>query len=337
MKSYQRILSGVRPTGHIHLGNYLGAIRNWAQMSLETKEQLFCIVDQHALTTVVDSENLKENTRTIAAAYIACGIDPKKSAIFAQSHVSAHTELSWYLSCFAPLGWLNRMTQFKDKAGKNKENANLGLYAYPVLMAADILIYKATHVPVGEDQKQHVELARDLAGSFNSYYKKEIFPLPEPIISKETARIMSLRDGTKKMSKSDVSDYSRIHLLDDADTITLKIRKAKTDSDPIPSSKEGLQNRPEAENLMGIYSALSAENIDALCSEYSGQPFSSFKNALTEILIESLRPIREKMQHLLQYPDELDKVLYDGADIANLLAEKHIKEIREVLGMIPRR
>lgn len=337
MTSYQRVLSGVRPTGHIHLGNYLGAIRNWVKMSAETEEQLFCIVDQHALTTTADAANLKENTRTIAAAYIACGIDPKKSAIFAQSHVSAHTELSWYLSCFAPLGWLNRMTQFKDKAGKNKESANLGLYAYPVLMAADILIYKATHVPVGDDQKQHVELARDLAGVFNNHCLKEIFPLPEPIIEKETARIMSLRDGTKKMSKSDISDYSRIHLLDDADTIMLKIRKAKTDSDPIPTLKKDLENRPEAENLMGIYSTLSDKTVDALCATYAGQPFSSFKQDLADILIESLRPIREKMLHLLQHPDELDQILFEGADVANVLAEKHIKEVREVLGMIPRR
>ncbi len=319
------------------MGNYLGAIRNWVKMSSETEEQLFCIVDQHALTTAADAENLAENTRMIAAAYIACGINPSQSAIFAQSHVPAHTELSWYLSCFSPLGWLNRMTQFKDKAGKNKESANLGLYAYPVLMAADILVYKATHVPVGEDQKQHVELARDLAGSFNNHYQQEFFPLPEPIIEKETARIMSLRDGTKKMSKSDLSDYSRIHLLDDNDTIALKIRKAKTDSKPIPSSKKELENRPEAENLIGIYAALSGETIDQLCSEFSCQQFSAFKQALTEVIITSLSPIREKMNHLLQHHNELDKILYDGAEVANVLAEKHIKEIREVLGMIPRR
>ncbi len=337
MTVHQRILSGVRPTGHIHLGNYLGAIRNWVKMSSETKEQLFCIVDQHALTTTADAENLAENTRTIAAAYIACGINPNQSAIFAQSHIPAHTELAWYLSCFASLGWLNRMTQFKDKAGKNKESANLGLYAYPVLMAADILIYKATHVPVGDDQKQHVELARDLAGVFNNHCQKELFPLPEPIIPKETARIMSLRDGEKKMSKSDLSDYSRIHLLDDADAISLKIRKAKTDSDPIPSSKEELEGRPEAKNLIGIYSALSNESVDKVCAEFSGQLFSSFKQALTEIVVESLQPIREKMCYLLQHQNELDKILYDGANIANNLAEKHLKEVRDALGMIPRR
>lgn len=336
MSVYQRVLSGVRPTGHIHLGNYLGAIRNWVSMAKNTKEQLFCIVDQHALTTVDDSKNLAENTRTIAAAYIACGIDPNKSAIFAQSHVPAHTELSWYLNCFAPLGWLNRMTQFKDKAGKNKEKANLGLYAYPVLMAADILIYKATHVPVGDDQKQHVELARDLAGVFNNHANREVFPLPEPIIPKETARIMSLRDGLSKMSKSDLSDYSRIHLLDNPDTIALKIRKAKTDSDPLPGTVEGLVNRPEACNLLGIYAALSNKTIESACLEFEGKTFSSIKQTLADVLISYLSPIREKMQHLLQNQSELDKILYKGAEIANTLAERNLKETREVLGLIPR-
>lgn len=337
MSVYQRVLSGVRPTGHIHLGNYLGAIRNWVQMANTTKEQLFCIVDQHALTTVEDSRNLAENTYTIAATYIACGIDPNKSAIFAQSHVPAHTELSWYFNCFAPLGWLNRMTQFKDKAGKNKENANLGLYAYPVLMAADILIYKATHVPVGEDQKQHVELARDLAGVFNNHANREVFPLPEPIISKETARIMSLRDGLSKMSKSDLSDYSRIHLLDDPDTIALKIRKAKTDSDPLPGSAKELENRPEASNLLGIYATLSNKTLEDTCLEFEGQAFSSVKQALADVLICYLTPIREKMHYLIQNKAELDKILYRGAEIANALAEKNLKEIREILGLIPRR
>lgn len=336
MSVYQRVLSGVRPTGHIHLGNYLGAIRNWVKMANDTKEQLFCIVDQHALTTVEDSKNLAENTYTIAAAYIACGIDPNKSAIFAQSHVPGHTELSWYLNCFAPLGWLNRMTQFKDKAGKNKESANLGLYAYPVLMAADILIYKATHVPVGEDQKQHVELARDLAGVFNNHANREVFPLPEPIIPKETARIMSLRDGLSKMSKSDLSDYSRIHLLDDPDTIALKIRKAKTDSDPLPGSVKGLENRPEASNLLGIYATLSNKTLDVACLEFEGQTFSSIKQALTEILISYLTPIRKKMQHLIQNRAELDKILYQGAETANALAEKNLKEVKDTLGLIPR-
>ncbi len=336
MSAYQRVLSGVRPTGHIHLGNYLGAIRNWVKMAKNSKEQLFCIVDQHALTTAADSKNLSQNTRTIAAAYIACGIDPSESAIFAQSHVPAHTELSWYLNCFAPLGWLNRMTQFKDKAGKNKEGANLGLYAYPVLMAADILIYKATHVPVGEDQKQHVELARDLAGAFNNHANLKVFPLPEPIIEKNTARIMSLRDGLSKMSKSDLSDYSRIHLLDDPDIIALKIRKAKTDSDPIPGTIKELTDRPEASNLLGIYAALSDQSIETVCRNFEGQTFSSVKQELTDILISSLTPIREKMHYLLQNQDEIDKILYRGAKIANTLAEKNLREVREILGLIPR-
>jgi tryptophanyl-tRNA synthetase len=333
---YQRVLSGVRPTGHIHLGNYLGAIRNWVEMAHESKEQLFCIVDQHALTTAADSKDLSENTRTIAAAYIASGINPDKSVIFAQSHVPAHTELAWYLNCFAPLGWLNRMTQFKDKAGKNKDGANLGLYAYPVLMAADILIYKATHVPVGDDQKQHVELARDLAGVFNNHANQEIFPLPEPVIQKDTARIMSLRDGLRKMSKSDLSDYSRIHLLDDSDVIALKIRKAKTDSDPIPATPKDLVSRPEAYNLLGIYAALSGQTVEALCASFEGKTFSSVKQALTDVLITSLTPIRNKMISLLQDTQELDKILYKGAETANSLAEKNLKEVRQVLGLIAR-
>ena len=335
--SFDRVLSGVRPTGYPQLGNYLGAITNWVDISKTAKETFFCIVDQHALTTAADSKNLAENTRTIAAAYIACGIDPDKSAIFAQSHVPAHTELGWYFSCFAPLGWLNRMTQFKDKSGKNKDGANLGLYAYPVLMAADILIYKATHVPVGDDQKQHVELARDLAGVFNNHVNLGIFPLPEPIIEKNTARIMSLRDGLSKMSKSDLSDYSRIHLLDDPDTIAFKIRKAKTDSDPIPGTAKELVNRPEASNLLGIYAALSDQRIDSVCIHFEGQTFSSVKNALTEVLINSLTPIREKMLYLLQHQNELDKILYRGAEIANILAEENLKEVRSTLGLIPRR
>ncbi|MBY0280649.1 MAG: tryptophan--tRNA ligase [Alphaproteobacteria bacterium] len=336
MSVYQRVLSGVRPTGHIHLGNYLGAIRNWVRMAKNTTEQLFCIVDQHAITADEDPKNLAHNTRIIAAAYIACGIDPNKSAIFTQSHVPAHTELAWYLNCFAPLGWLNRMTQFKDKAGKNSDRANLSLYAYPVLMAADILIYKASHVPVGEDQKQHVELVRDLASVFNKHVNYKLFPLPEPIIPKETARIMSLRDGLSKMSKSDLSDYSRIHLLDDADTIALKIRKAKTDSDPIPGTAKELNNRPEALNLLGIYAALSDQTIESLCADFEGQTFSSVKKALTQVLISSLTPIREKMLFLLQNPNEIDKILYKGSETANTLAEKNLKEIRDALGLLPR-
>lgn len=331
---FTRILSGVRPTGHIHLGNYLGAIAQWVTLAHKTKETFFCVVDQHALTTVEDAQNLAENTRTIAAAYIACGIDPLKSHIFAQSHVSYHTELAWYLGCVAPMGWLNRMTQFKDKAGKNKENACLGLYAYPVLMAADILLYKATHVPVGEDQKQHVELARDLAAAFNNFVQKPVFNLPEPVIQKESARIMSLRDGTKKMSKSDVSDYARIHLLDDEETIRLKIRKAKTDSEPIPGNAEGLEDRPEAKNLLGIYGILRGESLEKVCAQFEGKLFSEFKNELVEVLIGHLSPIREKMNALLKDKSHLDSVLRQGAEAAKEAAAGTMAQVREALGFV---
>lgn len=331
----QRILSGVRPTGDIHLGNYLGAIRNWVKMQHDAKENLFCIVDLHALTTVEESANLAENTRIIAAAYIACGIDPKKSAIFAQSHVPEHTELAWILSCFTPLGWLNRMTQFKDKAGKNKDLACLGLYAYPVLMAADILIYKATHVPVGDDQKQHLELARDIAGMFNKRVEQEFFPLPEPMILGNATRVMSLRDGTSKMSKSDPSDYSRIHLMDDADAIALKIRKAKTDMEPLPQTAEGLENRPEALNLITIYATLCDMTLDAVCAQHAGATFSTFKQSLTEVLVDKVVPMGQEMQRLLKDPAELDALLKQGATVARSLASKHMNEVRSVLGLLP--
>lgn len=331
-----RILSGIRPTGNIHLGNYLGAIKNWVSMTDTTDETLFCIVDQHALTTAEDASNLCENTRLIAAAYVACGIDPDKSYIFAQSHVPGHTELAWYFNCVTPLGWLNRMTQFKDKAGKNKEHANLGLYSYPVLMAADILLYNATHVPVGEDQKQHVELARDIAGAFNNYVKHEVFTLPEPVIPVQSARIMSLRDGTKKMSKSDMSDYSRIHLTDDDDTLALKIRKAKTDMEPIPQTKEELENRPEAKNLMGIYSAVSGKSIDQACLQFEGQPFSAFKNELTDALVHHLGPIRQKLILLLDDKDELDRIITRGATRANILSKESLNEVTSRLNLYPK-
>jgi len=331
-----RILSGVRPTGNIHLGNYLGAIKNWVSMTDTIDEHLFCIVDQHALTTAEDASDLYEHTRLITAAYVACGIDPDKSYIFAQSHVPGHTELAWYFNCITPLGWLNRMTQFKDKAGKNKEHANLGLYAYPVLMAADILLYKATHVPVGEDQKQHVELARDIAHAFTNFVKRDVFTLPNPVIPTQSARIMSLRDGTKKMSKSDISDYSRIHLLDDDDTLALKIRKAKTDMEPIPNTNEGLADRPEAKNLIGIYASLANQNNDTVCSAFEGKTFSVFKTALTDILIEHVRPIREKLILLLDDKTEMDRILARGADRANELAAVSLAEVRSSLNLYPR-
>lgn len=330
----QRILSGVRPTGDIHLGNYLGAIRNWVSMQNDAKESLFCIVDLHALTTVEETHNLAQNTRIVAAAYIAAGIDPKKSAIFAQSHVPQHAELAWILSCLTPLGWLNRMTQFKDKAGKHKDQACLGLYAYPVLMAADVLIYKATHVPVGEDQKQHLELARDIAGAFNRRFNVDLFPLPEPMILGAATRVMSLRDGTSKMSKSDISDYSRIHLMDDADTIALKIRKAKTDAEPLSQTIEQLSERPEALNLINIYGAINDQSPTDVCREFAGVTFAVFKRALTDVLVEKLVPIGDEMRHLLEDSAELDAILRQGAQTARGLAAIHLKEIQDAIGIL---
>src|SRR5438552_10711279 len=271
-----RIFSGIQPTGNFHLGNYLGALRNWVKLQRDF-DCIFCIVDLHALTQPQDPLQLRNSTREVTAAYIAAGIDPERCLIFNQSTVAVHSELAWLLSCFTPLGWLNRMIQFKEKAGKQRDNASLGLYAYPVLMAADILLYKATHVPVGEHQKQHLELARDLAGAFNRRYGVEYFPLPEPQIFGAAARVMSLRDGSKKMSKSESSDYSRINMTDDADTVALKIQKAKTDPHPLPDSAAALEARPEADNLLGIYAALAGQTRDQAVARFAGQSFSSFK------------------------------------------------------------
>src|SRR4051794_9199726 len=279
-----RIFSGIQPTGNLHLGNYLGAIRNWVALQHDY-ECIFCIVDLHALTQPQDPDELRASTREVTAAYIAAGIDPQRCIIFNQSTVSANAELAWLLGCLTPLGWLNRMTQFKEKAGKQREMAGLGLYAYPVLMAADILLYKATHVPVGDDQKQHVELARDIAGAFNRRYERDFFPLPEPQILGEATRVMSLRDGTKKMSKSDTSDYSRLNMTDDADTIALKIRRAKTDPKPLPETIAALEARPEADNLIGIYAALTDATREVTLTRFAGQNFSTFKEALSEVAI----------------------------------------------------
>lgn len=328
-----RILSGIQPTGNLHLGNYLGAIRTWVKLQ-DTHENLFCIVDLHALTTLPDSQSMTKWTREVAAAYIAAGIDPNKSSVFPQSAVPAHSELAWIFSCLTPLGWLNRMTQFKEKAGKHREQANLGLYAYPVLMAADILIYKATHVPVGEDQKQHLELARDIAGTFNHTYGQEYFQLPEFFTLKTASRVMSLRDGTSKMSKSDPSDYSRIHFMDDSDTIALKIRKAKTDPDSIAGLPQAMENRPEALNLLGIYAALSDSTLEDTCRTFEGASFSTFKKNLADQIIAVMEPIRQKMFALLQDPAELDKILAKGADTANTLASQHLKEIKDIIGFL---
>jgi len=328
-----RIFSGVQPTGNLHLGNYLGSIRNWVNLQ-DSYETLFGIVDLHALTVLPDPSQLRQHTREVAAAYIAAGVDPNKSSIFPQSAVPSHCELGWILSCLTPLGWLNRMTQFKEKAGKHREQANLGLYAYPVLMAADILIYKATHVPVGEDQKQHLELARDIAGAFNRQYNVSYFDLPEPFILKTAARIMSLREGSSKMSKSDPSDYSRIHFLDDPDTIALKIRKAKTDSDPIAGTPEAMEHRPEALNLLSIYAALSDLSLRETCQKFEGSTFAPLKKELADQIIVVMEPIRQKMLSLLKDLASLDAILRQGAERANALGSENMKDIQDIVGLL---
>lgn len=328
-----RIFSGIQPSGHLTLGNYLGAIKNWGVLQ-DTHDCLFCIVDLHAMTVPQDPQALRQATREVAASFIAAGINPQKSALFVQSHVSGHSELAWILGCFTPLGWLNRMTQFKDKAGKNREYACLGLYAYPVLMAADVLLYKATHVPVGEDQKQHLELARDIAGAFNRHFGVDYFPLPEPLIQGPAPRVMSLRDGTKKMSKSDPSDFSRIHLLDDADSIVLKIRKAKTDPEPLPAEIKDLEHRPEARNLVTIYGALAHKSPQDVLKEFAGASFSIFKPALTEIIVSVLGPMRTETLKLLQDPLMIDACLKEGKERACGLSEKNLSEVRELVGFL---
>src|SRR5258707_3873161 len=303
-----RIFAVIQPTGNLQLGNYLGAIRNWVALQHDY-ECIFCIVDLHALTLPQDPAELRAATREVTAAYIAAGIDPERCIIFNQSMVSAHAELAWVLGCLTPLGWLNRMTQFKEKAPKQRQMAGLGLYAYPVLMAADILLYKATHVPVGEDQKQHVELARDIAGAFNPRYEREFFPLPEPQIFGEATRVMSLRDGTKKMSKSDTSDYSRINMTDDADAIALKIRRAKTDPEPLPDMLSALEQRPEADNLVSSYAALSEMSREPALPRFAGANFSTFKEALSGLSVDVLGRIGGEMRPLMAHPGHIDRVL----------------------------
>jgi len=328
-----RIFSGVQPTGNLHLGNYLGAINNWVGLQKDF-DCIFCIVDLHALTTPQDPKELTAQTREVTAAYISCGIDPERCIIFNQSAVPAHTELAWLLGCLTPLGWLNRMTQFKEKAGKTREEAGLGLYAYPVLMAADILLYKATHVPVGEDQKQHLELARDIAGAFNRRYGVEFFPLPEPQIFGAGTRVMSLRDGTKKMSKSDASDYSRINLTDDSDTIALKIKKAKTDPAPLPGSEEESRKRPEADNLLGIYAALSGLTRQEAVEKFAGRQFSAFKNELAEVAADVLGKIGAEMRRLLADPGYIDGVLKRGAARADAIAAPVLRQVFDIMGLL---
>jgi len=329
-----RIFSGMQPTRQLHLGNYLGALRNWVALQ-DRFECIYCVVDLHALTLPQDPEVLRANTREVAAAYIAAGVDPDRSILFHQSAVSAHAELAWIFSCHTPLGWLNRMTQFKEKSqGKQRDDAMLGLYGYPVLMAADILVYKATHVPVGEDQKQHLELARDIAGAFNRHYGVEYFPLPEPQILGEATRVMSLRDGTKKMSKSDPSDYSRINLVDDADAIAQKIRKAKTDPEPLPDTVEALEPRPEADNLVTIYAALADRTRSDVLAQYAGATFSVFKKDLSELEVARLAPINARMRELMADPAEMDRIMKRNADRAAALAFKHLDELKDIIGLL---
>ena len=329
-----RVFSGVQPTGNLHLGNYLGAIRNFVGLQ-ETHECIYCVVDMHAITVWQDPKELAANTREVAAAYIAAGIDPERHIVFNQSKVAAHAELAWILNCVARIGWLNRMTQFKDKAGKDREKASVGLYAYPVLMAADILVYRATHVPVGEDQKQHLELARDTAQKFNNDFEAEgFFPLPEPLIMGPATRVMSLRDGTKKMSKSDPSDLSRITMRDSADDISKKIRKAQTDPEPLPETVEGLEGRAGADNLVGIYAALAGKSKAEVLAEFAGAQFSAFKPALADLAVEKLTPITNEMKRLMDDRAYIDAVLEKGAARARAIADPVVARVREFVGFI---
>jgi len=331
---FKKIFSGVQPSGNLHLGNYLGAIKNFVDLQNQKEtECVYCIVDLHAITVRQEPNELKKNIRETLATFIASGIDPKKSIIFNQSSVSAHAEGSWILSCVARMGWLNRMTQFKEKAGKDKEKASVGLYAYPVLMAADILLYDATHVPVGHDQKQHLELCRDIAQRFNSDFNAiDFLKTPEPLIQKNFSRIMSLKDATKKMSKSDPSDLSRINLTDDSNLMESKIKKAKTDSKPMPNIEENLEKRQEVENLLGIYSSLSNQNLDKSKKEFEGKNFSEFKEKLSHLLIEKISPISKEIKRLLNDEKYLDDILFEGSKKANEIASKKIKEMKKLIG-----
>src|SRR5437588_2511852 len=333
----QRVFSGVQPTGNLHLGNYLGAIARFVELQ-KTHECIYCVVDLHAITVPQDPDELTASIREVTAAFIAAGIHPEKHIVFNQSQVAEHAELAWIFNCVARLGWLNRMTQFKEKAGKDRENASVGLYAYPTLMAADILLYRATHVPVGEDQKQHLELSRDIAQKFNNDFGRSIhergygdafFPQPEPLITGEATRVMSLRDGSKKMSKSDASDYSRINLTDDADAIAQKIRKAKTDPEPLPSEEAGLKQRPEADNLVGIYAALADTTRANVLGQYGNAQFSTFKSALVDLSVAKLGPIAGEMKRLLRDPVTIDAILADGSARARKIAGETMKAVKD--------
>jgi len=328
------VFSGVQPTGNLHLGNYLGAIKNFVDLQ-KKMECIYCVVDLHAITVFQDPKELKKNILDTTAGFVACGLDFKKSIIFNQSSVSGHAELAWILNCVSRVGWMNRMTQFKEKAGKNKENASVGLYVYPNLMAADILLYKATHVPVGDDQKQHLELARDIAQKFNNDFKSNnFFPIPEPLIQKKLSRVMSLRDGTKKMSKSEESDYSRIDLQDTEDEINKKIKKAKTDSSPIPSKVDDLKNRPEALNLINIYSFITNKTVEKTLESMAGKDFSKFKNELSDVLVATICPIGKKIKELKNDNKYLLEILQEGTNKANAIAKKNIDKIKEIVGFI---
>ena len=328
------VFSGVQPTGNLHLGNYLGALKNFVSLQ-KSKNCLYCVVDLHAITTFQNPKELNSNILETTAGFLASGLDPNKSIIFNQSSVSGHAELAWILNCVCRVGWLNRMTQFKDKAGKDKEKASVGLYIYPNLMAADILLYKATHVPVGADQKQHLELSRDIAQKFNNdFNKKDFFPLPEPLIQKNISRVMSLRDGTKKMSKSEESDYSRINLKDSSDEIVKKIKKAKTDADPITENIKDYENRPEAYNLLSIYSDLSDQKIETTINEFVGKDFSFLKIKLSEKLVETISPIGKNIAKLMKDKKHLEDVLEKGKQKASILAEENLKKIREIVGFV---
>ncbi len=329
-----RVFSGIQPSGNLTLGNYLGAVRRFVEMQNSGIETIYCMVDLHAITVWQDPTDLRRHTRELAAAYLACGLDPQKSILFNQSQVPAHAQLGWVLNCVTRLGWMNRMTQFKDKAGKNAEKMSLGLYAYPSLMAADILAYKATHIPVGEDQKQHVELTRDIAAKFNHDFKVDFFPEPEPIIDGAGTRVMSLRDGTKKMSKSDPSDLSRINMMDDADTIAKKIRKAKTDPEPLPDNLDDLADRPEARNLINIYAGISGQTPADVITQVAGQQFGQFKPLLADLAVAHLSPIADEMRRLMGDVSEIDRILGDGANRAAEIAEPILAEAYDIVGFV---
>jgi len=330
----KKIFSGVQPTGNLHLGNYVGAIKNFVELNNDINNKcIFCVVDLHAITVKQDPKELKNNIRETVAVFIASGIDPKKSIIFNQSRVAAHAEAAWILSCVARMGWLNRMTQFKEKAGKDKEKASIGLYSYPILMAADILLYDATHVPVGDDQKQHLELCRDIAQKFNNDFEIDDFlQVPEPLIQKEFSRIMSLKDGAKKMSKSELSDLSRINLTDDKDLIINKIKKAKTDPLPMPTNITELEQRLEAKNLVGIYASLTNSSLEISVEKFSGKNFSEFKESLSQVLVDKIEPISIEIKKLLNDQKYLDEILKEGFEKADLIASKKVKKIKEIVG-----